>query len=151
MNESNALYALSLHIVGMIAMRLLTGSVFRTVPQVKMMWACLILLPAGIFLMQTGVSKTLIITGLILSGAGLAGGFPIMLGFVGERFAALSGTAFSFVFVVALIGNMLINYLMGVVVHRYGISHLTTVSYAEVAVMVILLFFICKKLQQPNK
>lgn len=151
MTEANALYALSLHIVGMIAMRLLTGSIFRSVPQVKIMWTCLILLPLGIFLMQAGTSKTVIIAGLILSGAGLAGGFPVMLGFVGERFAALSGTAFSFVFVVALIGNMLINYLMGVIVHRYGVLHLTTVSYMEVIVMVALLFFIHKKLHQPNK
>lgn len=151
MNESNALYALSLHIVGMIAMRLLTGSIFRSTPQINMMWACLILLPLGILLMQTGTSKTVIIAGLVLSGAGLAGGFPIMLGFVGERFAALSGTAFSFVFVVALIGNMLINYVMGVIVHQYGVIHLTTVSYIEVIVMIVLLFFIHQKLHQPNK
>jgi MFS transporter, FHS family, glucose/mannose:H+ symporter len=148
MNESNALYALSLHIVGMIAMRLLTGSIFRSVPQIKMMWACLILLPLGIFLMQIGSSKTLIIAGLILSGAGLAGGFPIMLGFVGERFAALSGTAFSFVFVVALIGNMLINYVMGFIVQHHGVQHLTTVSYAETGIMILLFLFISKKINQ---
>jgi MFS transporter, FHS family, glucose/mannose:H+ symporter len=151
MTESNALYALSLHIVGMIVMRLLTGSVFRSVSQIKMMWTCLVLLPIGILLMQLGTSNMLIIAGLILSGAGLAGGFPIMLGFVGERFASISGTAFSFVFVVALIGNMLINYLMGVIVHKYGVHHLTTVSYMEVGIMMTLLFFIYKKLHQSNK
>ncbi len=151
MTESNALYALSLHIVGMIVMRLLTGSVFRSVAQIKMMWACLVLLPLGVLLMQVGTSNTLITTGLILSGAGLAGGFPIMLGFVGERFASLSGTAFSFVFVVALIGNMLVNYLMGVIVHQYGVHHLTTVSYVEIGIMMVLFFFIYQKLHQSNK
>ena len=144
MSESNALYALSLHIVGMITMRLLTGSVFRSVSQVKMMWACLVLLFAGIFLMQLH-GKGLIIAGLVLSGAGLAGGFPIMLGFVGERFATLSGTAFSFVFAVALIGNMLINYAMGFIVHHYGIQHLTTVCYVEIGIMVLLFLFIVQK------
>ncbi|MGN6166267.1 MAG: MFS transporter, partial [Flavisolibacter sp.] len=144
MSESNALYALSLHIAGMITMRLLTGSVFRSVPQVKMMWVCLILLFAGVFLMQMD-AKGLIVAGLVLSGAGLAGGFPIMLGFVGERFAALSGTAFSFVFVVALIGNMLINYAMGFIVHNYGVQHLTTVCYIEIGTMVLLFLFIIQK------
>ncbi|MGN6402416.1 MAG: MFS transporter [Flavisolibacter sp.] len=144
MSESNALYALSLHIVGMITMRLLTGSVFRSVSQVKMMWACLVLLFAGIFLMQL-YGKGLIVAGLVLSGAGLAGGFPIMLGFVGERFATLSGTAFSFVFAVALIGNMLINYAMGFIVHHYGIQHLTTVCYVEIGIMVLLFLFIVQK------
>ena len=148
MSESNALYALSLHIVGIITMRLLTGSVFRSVSQVKMMWVCLILLFTGIFLMQMN-AKGLIVAGLVLSGAGLAGGFPIMLGFVGERFAALSGTAFSFVFVVALAGNMLINYAMGFIVHNYGVQHLTTVCYIEIGIMVLLFPFIIQKFKQP--
>jgi len=94
-------------------------------------------------------AKGLIVAGLVLSGAGLAGGFPIMLGFVGERFAALSGTAFSFVFVVALAGNMLINYAMGFIVHNYGVQHLTTVCYIEIGIMVLLFPFIIQKFKQP--
>ncbi|HEY6956982.1 MAG TPA: MFS transporter, partial [Flavisolibacter sp.] len=106
MSASNALYALSLHIVGMVLMRLITGSVLRKVPEVKIMWVCLVLLAVGIGLMQLGSSKTIIIMGLMFSGAGLAGGFPLMLGITGRHFAELSGTAFSFVFTVALVGNM---------------------------------------------
>src|SRR4029079_13964564 len=98
MSESNALYELSLHICGMVVMRLLTGSVFRRVSQVKIMRVCLALFFAGVFLMQVAASMPVATAGLILSGAGLAGGFPIMLGFVGERFSEVSGTAFSFVF-----------------------------------------------------
>ena len=142
--ESFALYALSLHIVGMIGMRLLIGTVFRQVSNINLMWSCLGLLFLGIILMQFGTGSTIIISGLVLSGAGLAGGFPIMLGFVGERFKELSGTAFSFVFTIALVGNMLINYIMGLVVHAYGVSHLTTVSYTMIMVMIILCYFIFK-------
>jgi len=147
MAESEALYALSLHIVGMVVMRLLIGSILRKISDIKIMWICLVLLVVGILLMQTGQTQFIVITGLFLSGAGLAGGFPIMLGFVGERFASLSGTAFSFVFTVALIGNMLINYLMGIIVQYYGVNHLTTVSYIEIALMAILFFMIIKKLR----
>jgi len=151
MTQNYALYALSIHVAGMIVMRLLTGSLLRNRSGIKIMWISLFLLAAGIFLMQIGASKGIIITGLFLSGAGLAGGFPIMLGFVGERFSSLSGTAFSFVFVVALIGNMLINYLMGIVVQQYGVRQLSTVSYIEIAVMIILFFFIIQKLKSHNK
>lgn len=147
MNENAALYALSFHIMGMVMMRLLMGSVFRKIPEIIIMWACIIILALGIALMQFGEIPTIIIGGLILSGAGLAGGFPLMLGFVGERFAHLSGTAFSFVFTIALLGNMLINYLMGIVVHRYGVHHLTTVAYIEIAIMAILFYFIIQKLE----
>ena len=147
MDENAALYALSFHIMGMVMMRLLMGSIFRKIPGIIIMWACIIILALGIAMMQFGQSATIIVGGLILSGAGLAGGFPLMLGFVGERFAHLSGTAFSFVFTIALLGNMLINYLMGIVVHRYGVQHLTTVAYIQIAIMAILFYFIIQKLK----
>lgn len=147
MKESNALYALSLHIVGMVVMRLLAGSVFRKISEIKIMWSCLIMLAIGVVLMQAGTSQTVIIVGLLFSGAGLAGGFPLMLGITGKHFAHLSGTAFSFVFTIALIGNMLINYLMGIIVDSYGVHHLTTVAYIEIGCMVLLFFLIIQKLK----
>ncbi|HEY0731037.1 MAG TPA: MFS transporter [Chitinophagaceae bacterium] len=146
MSSILALYALSIHIAGMIIMRLLTGTLFRSISLVIVMWICLVMLVSGIALMQLGTSEIMIILGLFLSGAGVAGGFPIMLGFVGERFSNLSGTAFSFVFTLALIGNMMINYLMGIIVDRYGVSQLATVSYIEIALMAVLFFFIIQKL-----
>lgn len=151
MNEGNALYALSLHVTGMIIMRLLMGSVFRSASQFKIMWWGLALLLTGILLMQASRDQTIVMTGLFISGAGLAQGFPVMLGFVGERFASLSGTAFSFVFVVALIGNMLVNYLMGLIVHHYGVRHLTTVSYIEIGIMTILFILIIQQLKSTKK
>jgi MFS family permease len=111
------------------------------------MWACLLLLLTGIALMQMGETKTVIIAGLIASGAGLAGGFPLMLGITGKHYPGLSGTAFSFVFTVALIGNMLINYLMGVIVDVYGVHHLTTVAYIEIGGMILLFYMINKNLK----
>jgi FHS family glucose/mannose:H+ symporter-like MFS transporter len=147
MSDTNALYALSLHIVGMVVMRLLAGSVMRKIPEVKVMWVCLILLAIGVLLMQIGNSKAIIITGLIFSGSGLAGGFPLMLGITGKYFADFSGTAFSFVFTVALIGNMLINYLMGIIVDNYGVHHLTTVAYFEIGFMTLFFYFIIQRLR----
>lgn len=146
-SESNALIALSLHIVGMVTMRLLSGSILRKVSDVKILWSCLAMLFAGIAFMQLGQSYEMIIAGLVLSGAGLAEGFPLMLGITGRYFSDLSGTAFSFVFTVALLGNMLINYLMGWIVDQYGINHLTTVAYIEIAFMAIIFYFIVQKLK----
>ncbi len=147
MSESNALYALSLHIAGMVMMRLLSGSIFRKISEVVILWICLSLLSIGVLLMQTGTSHTVIIAGLILSGAGLAEGFPLMLGITGKHFAELSGTAFSFVFTVALLGNMLINYLMGLIVENFGVQQLTTVAYIEIAFMVLIFYYIVQNLK----
>ncbi|MEJ7586278.1 MAG: MFS transporter [Ferruginibacter sp.] len=150
-SNTNALYALSVHMAGMIVMRLITGSVFRNASQIKILWVSLVMLAAGVILMQAGTTQLVVITGLFFSGAGLAGGFPVMLGFVGDRFSSMSGTAFSFVFSIALTGNMLINYLMGVIVNRYGVEHLTSVSYIIIAIMSVLFFFITQKLTPNNK
>lgn len=150
MSESNALYALSLHIAGMVMMRLLSGSIFRKISEVVILWICLSLLSIGVLLMQTGTSHAVIIAGLILSGAGLAEGFPLMLGITGKHFAELSGTAFSFVFTVALLGNMLINYLMGLIVENFGVQQLTTVAYIEIAFMVLIFYYIVQNLKSTK-
>jgi fucose permease len=114
----------------------------------KMLLASMGILFFGILLLQFGKTFSLAVTGLILLGAGLAGGFPIMLGFVGTRYAERSGTAFSFVLVIALIGNMLVNYMMGVIAHNFGIQYLTTVAFTELGIMLVLSIFIFRKINR---
>jgi MFS transporter, FHS family, glucose/mannose:H+ symporter len=58
-----------------------------------------------------------------------------MLGFTGNRFAEMSGTAFSLVLAFALIGNMSINYSMGLIARNYGIVHLTTVAFGQLIIL----------------
>lgn len=146
-----ALYALSLSVVGMTAMRLLLGSAFRnTAP--KFIWGLsFFLLFCGLVLMSVSTGFSGAAIGLVLVGAGLAAGFPIMLGVVGHLYKELSGTAFSLVFVIALTGNMLINYGMGVIAQNYGIQHLVTVGFAELVLMIILCLIILKRTQFKNK
>jgi MFS family permease len=132
----------------MIIMRLISGSICRKIERSTMLWTCLILLTAGILLVQAGNTLFWITFGLFLSGAGLAEGFPVILGLVGDRFAKISATAFSFVFSIALVGNMVINYIMGIVVEKYGVAQLTSVAYIEILGMATLFFFL---IQQTKK
>lgn len=148
---SDALYALSLFVVGMTFMRILIGSILRNVSGSRIMIASLIMIFAGLILLKIGTSLTFANLGLILLGGGLSGGFPIMLGYVGDRYSDLSGTAFSFVLVIALIGNMLINYGMGLIAQNYGIHHLINVAFLELFAMIVLCFFIFNKLSNPNQ
>ena len=150
-DEQNALFALSLSVVGMTAMRLLLGSILRnTAP--KFIWGItFILLFCGLIFMKTSTGFIAASTGLILVGAGLAAGFPIMLGVVGHLYKELSGTAFSLVFVIALLGNMLINLGMGYIAENFGIRHLVTFGFAELILMIILCLFILKRTQSNIK
>jgi len=144
--SSSALYALSLFVAGMIIMRLLLGSLFRHTAVQKIWIGSFWLVLIGLILLSSGRSFGTAIAGLICLGGGFAAGFPIMLGLVGDRYQEHSGTAFSLVLVIALSGNMLINYCMGIVVQKYGIHHLMTVSFTELAVMTALCFVIIRRL-----
>jgi FHS family glucose/mannose:H+ symporter-like MFS transporter len=143
--QSNALYALSLYVVGMAVMRLLIASVLRPVAPQRILYLSFGLLLAGCIFLAMGNPFPVAVAGLILIGAGLAAGFPLMLGFVGDRYTELSGTAFSFVLVIALIGNMAVNFLMGIIAERFGIHHLTTVAFCELTIMVFLSWKIINK------
>jgi len=150
--QNKALYALSLFVVGMTVMRLLLGSVFRNTPLKKMWIGAFSMIFLGLIFLFIGKYFFLSIAGLILLGGGLAVGFPLMLGLVGECYKEISGTAFSFVFVIALLGNVLINYGMGIVAQVYGIQHLITVSFIELIVMVILCYnILSNELRTMNK
>jgi MFS transporter, FHS family, glucose/mannose:H+ symporter len=144
---NKALYALSLFVAGMTAMRLLLGSVFRNTDIKKLWIGAFMMIGVGLIFLAVGKSFLPSVVGLILLGAGLAGGFPLMLGFVGNRYKELSGTAFSLVFVIALLGNMIINYGMGVIAQAYGIQHLITVAFIELIAMILLCYIILKKLK----
>ena len=144
---NKALYALSLFVAGMTAMRLLLGSIFRNTDIKKLWIGAFSMIALGLIFLATGKSFLPSVVGLILLGAGLAGGFPLMLGFVGNRYKELSGTAFSLVFVIALLGNMIINYGMGVIAQAYGIQHLITVAFIELIAMILLCYTILKKLK----
>lgn len=150
-SQSNALYALSLYVAGMALMRLLIGSVLKNLSSRNVLYISFVLLVIGGTLLRTNISFGFAIVGLIAIGAGLAAGFPVMLGLVGARYSRLSGTAFSFVLFVALTGNMLVNYMMGIIAGAYGIKHLTTVVFAEIVVMLFLSLLILRKISNKTK
>ena len=146
-----ALYALSLFVAGITIMRLILGSILRNIAPAKTWIISFSMILLGLIFLATVKSFTTSLAGLFLLGAGLAAGFPVMLGFVGNCYRELSGTAFSLVLVIALFGNMLVNYCMGIIAQVYGIHHLITVAFAELAIMIALCTAILKKLKKINK
>ncbi|SDZ74190.1 Fucose permease [Arachidicoccus rhizosphaerae] len=143
--DNQALFALSLSVAGMTVMRLLLGSLLKNRSGAALWKIAFILLLSGWALTVLPAGYLMNVLGLIFIGAGLAGGFPLMLGLVADRFSQLSATAFSVVLVVALAGNMLVNYLMGVVVQRSGIQNWSPAIIIEWVVMAMLCVAIVRK------
>jgi len=143
--KGQALYALSFSVAGLTLMRLLTGSIFRSVAPVRMLIISFLLLIMGDLILRFSNEYYFLVAGLFTIGMGLAGGFPIMLGIVGDQYRERLATAFSFVLLFALIGNILLNYLMGWIAKKWGIEQLSTIIFVELFFMVILSIFIYRK------
>lgn len=143
--QKSALFGLSLLVSGMVVMRLLLGSAFRSFSTLRIMVISFILILLSMVLIKTVFSFHTVMTGLFILGAGLAAGFPVMLGIVGSRFSDFSGTAFSFVMVIGLLGNTLVNYGMGIIAQNFGIKHLPSVALGEMVIMVMIFYFIMRQ------
>ncbi|MBK9930269.1 MAG: MFS transporter [Saprospiraceae bacterium] len=143
--ESNALYGLSLFVVGMAVIRLLLGSVFRTTSSARIMTVSFIMLGIGCLIILLAGSFAHAVIGLVVCGGGLAAGFPVMLAILGGRYAQLSGTAFGLVLTIALLGNMMMNYGMGWIAEAFGMQHYPAVLFALFTLMAVLSYGVFKK------
>ena len=148
--DDNALLAFSSSLLGMILMRVLTGSVLRNFTFNRLMTLALIFLTAGLILLILPTPYFIKVTGMFFIGAGLAPGFPVMLGSAGELFKEVSATAFSFAMLIALIGNTLINYITGVLTEKFGMGVFPYVIMTEI-VALLLLFVVIRTYKQQAK
>ena len=150
-----ALYALSFSVVGLTISRLLLGSLLKKISSSLVLLISLLLVALGCSILICTASYAMAFTALIIIGSGFAASFPVILGYVGQLYASLSGTAFSIALVIALTGNTLLNYLFGIIANRYTISSLPVLVLACVACMLILLMMIKQqvktKLNKQNK
>jgi fucose permease len=120
-SQAGATAYLSLYWLGMMLARLALGIVLRRAPAATVLFGCIGIALAGSILLVSTSSVAIASLAVFLLGVGFAAGFPVVLGFVGDRHAQLSGTAFSLVIVMALVGGMILPYVTGVLGDRYGL------------------------------
>lgn len=117
-----SLFALSVMVGTIAAARLLLSRILRKSNVRLVIYASFTLILAGAVVLASNPGYISALTAMICLGCGFAAVFPVVLGMVGERYPAISGTAFSLVIVMALAGNSLINYMTGVISDKEGIS-----------------------------
>ncbi len=116
-----------------------------------LMMISLILSFIGGLVLMTAQTYSQSMIAYIINGIGFAAGFPVMLGYAGQLFPALSGTAFGIVLVIALIGNTIVNYLFGVLSHSYGVSFLPWLLMITAVCRVVILFLFKKNVSSKIK
>ncbi len=120
-SERRSILVLSLFWVGMVAARLALARLPRSWPATSVLPGFQAVALAGAALLLAVQDTAAAGAGLFLLGFGLAAGFPVLLGFLGGLYRDLTGTAFSAVFVMALVGGSTLSYLTGVMGDRLGL------------------------------
>ena len=145
-----ALVILSLYWLGMMLARIALGSILRRTSHFKVLYVCLAIALAGAALLLTGRSAAVATIGVFLLGVGFAAMFPTVLGFIGDRYATLSGTAFSLAFAMALVGGMLLPYVTGILGGKYGMRGSFVIVPAAIVVLAALLGILSRGLPRAQ-
>ena len=151
MPGEDALYALSFSLAGLTIARLLLGVLLKKISSFVVLMVSLLLVAASSLILLYTTSYNIAFAALIIIGAGLAAGFPVILGYIGQLYTSLSGTAFSISLVIALAGNTFLNYLFGIIARKYTIDYLPLLVIFCIVCMIILLALIKQKIKTKVK
>ncbi len=143
--SQHALFSLSCLVAGMIAARLILGWALNHVRSGQVLYLGIALSISASLILLLLNSHVAVYAGMAILGAGLAACFPVMMGFVASRYKNLSGTALSVVLVMALLGNMLINYGMGAIANAFGTGILPVVLAGGIFLQLFLLMLVLKR------
>ena len=142
-----ALAYLSLYWLGMTTVRLALGQGMKKASGTPVLLVAITIALLGALLVVSTRSVGAAATGVFLLGCGFAPTFPVVLGFVGDRYAELSGTAFSLVIVMALVGGMLLPYATGVLGGWYGLRGSFLIVPAALVLLAVLVIIVSRRLR----
>jgi fucose permease len=148
--ERTALIVLSLYWLGMMLARVMLGTILKNASPVRVMYVCIAIGLAGAMMLLNTHSVAVASAGVFMLGVGFAATFPTVLGFVGGRYAELSGTAFSLAIAMALCGGMLLPYLAGVLGGRYGMRGSFVIVPVALVALALLLATLSRSLRNSR-
>ncbi|MCK5329898.1 MAG: MFS transporter [Candidatus Marinimicrobia bacterium] len=146
---SRAVIYLSIYWLGQMLARIVLGKLLTRQAPGLVLKVCLVIAIIGSSLCILTSNVGLAVFGVFLLGVGFAAGFPVILGFIGEIYPSVTGTAFSLVFTMALIGGMTLPYLTGVISHYFDFRISFILVPLSLVCMLVLLQVVLRKL--PSK
>lgn len=147
--------ALSFVLIGLAIGRLCAGIFIKRLTKQVIIVSGMVIAGIGVIILSACTAlepiihlpfTTITIIGTTLIGFGITATVPIVLGVLGGIYKEMSGIAFSIAITICLIGNSLLNYLM-------GFLGITAFPYMIgcCMIMIIVLFSIGYKMMQANK
>jgi len=145
-----ALYALSIVVVALTISRLLLSGLLKKISSFTVLFCSLCLILTSCIILYLFHSQIAIFIGFSMLGFGFAAGFPVILGLVGELYPSISGTAFSVILFIALVGNTAFNYFIGWMATSNMITYFPVVIGTSVILMLGLFLGILHQLKSRN-
>lgn len=151
LTTNSALFTLTVLAISLTITRLILGGLLKKIPSFFVLYSCIISGLIGSLILMFGTNFISAVIAMIFLGIGFAAAFPVILGYIGEIYKNLSGTAFSIALVIALVGNTLLNYTIGVVSQSYGIQKFPVILFISLLIMTFLLSITLKKISTKIK
>jgi len=149
--SSRAVLYLSFFWLALMAARLLLPRLLNNREAGRLLMSFIVIAFLGTLLLLSANRPAEALPGLMMVGFGFAAVYPIVLGFVGDRYPQLSGTAFSMVFVMALTGGSLMPWISGLLGKAYGLRIALTIVPAGLLLMTLVYLIVRKRLIEPVK
>jgi fucose permease len=147
--ERPAVLLLSLYWAGMTLSRLALGVIMRRAAPRTVLYGSLVVVIVSASVLAASESLALAVVSAFLLGAGFGPVFPVILGFIGDRYPTLSGTAFSLAFAMALGGGMFFPYGAGVLGDHRGMRAALAIIPVSALVLVVLLHVVFRGRKEP--
>jgi len=111
--HSEIVFTLTFLVLGITLARLALAFMLQSVKPYTVLLTGMIITLVGSVLLFYSQSFPMASLSLFIIGVGMAGVFPIVMGFIGNFYKETTGTAISIALFIALCGNSLLNYAMG--------------------------------------
>lgn len=131
--------------------RLVSSRIVRAVRGETLILGSAVLALAAALLMILAPSGPAAAAGAVLIGFGFAAIYPTTLALVGDRFAELTGTAFSVVIAVGLAGGMLAPWLAGKIAEASSLRRGLVIPAVDCALIILLTFLVRRQSGPKNK
>ena len=146
MSVSDSLIGLTLLGAALTLARVAMGWLLKRFRPSSILLSCIAVAFVGGLLLRFATAPWVAVIGMAFLGFGFAPVFPVVLGFIADLFAELSGTAFGIALVIALAGNTFLNYLVGALSNWEGIAVYPLVHLAATIALTTLVLVARRKL-----
>jgi fucose permease len=139
-----ASYVLAGYWAAMMLGRVLSSRIVEGLGTRRLVLATAVTAWVAAVLLAWSPSPIAAVAGVVLLGLGFAAIFPTTLAVVGETFPHLTGTAFSVVIVIALVGGMTAPWVTGNVAQTYGLARGMLVPVVSCSMIVVIQILIMR-------